>query len=270
MRRVLPSQVVTVMESLLHPFLSPNTETREGPNAQQAMPASYRGQLEAVLTLMEQVPNELITLHDREYADLIASIAAARNILKRWEMHREPDLIPIPGLSSLNPVVVIHHALARCPDQFPSPGTSELAFLLPDDRRENLRLDISTANRALATGEWKVATVLAGSSVEALLLWALQQQSASIVTSTVSTLVGTSLQRRPPADLERWPLHEYIEVAAALGVISSDTAILARLAKDFRNLIHPGRAARLGQTCDRGTALSAMAAVEHVARNLTP
>jgi hypothetical protein len=270
MLRVVPSQVVTLMESLFPPFLSANTETREGPNAQQAMPASYMGQIQAVLTLIEQVPDELITLHGHEYTDLIASIAAIRSILQRWETDQRADLRPIPGLSSLNPVVVVHHALARCPDQFPSPGTAELSFLQPHDLRDNLRLDISAANRALANSEWKATTVLAGSIVEALLLWALQQQSPSKVTSTASDLVGTSLQQKPPADLERWQLHEYIEVAAALRIIRSDTANQARLAKDFRNLIHPGRAARLGQTCDRGTALSAVAAIEHVVRDLTP
>ena len=47
-------------------------------------------------------------------------------------------------------------------------------------------------------------------------------------------------------------------------------ATQTRLAKDFRNLIHPGRAQRQGQTCDRATALSAVAAVEHIVRCLTP
>jgi hypothetical protein len=51
---------------------------------------------------------------------------------------------------------------------------------------------------------------------------------------------------------------------------ADDTAQQARLGKDFRNLIHPGRASRLGKICDRGTALSALAAVEHVVRDLTP
>jgi hypothetical protein len=181
------------------------------------------------------VPHELITLQGRDYADFIAGIAAARSILKRWETHHEPDFIPLPGLSPFNPVVVMHHALARCPDQFPSPGTPELTFLQPDDLRDNLRLDISTANRALADGAWKAATVLAGSIVEASLLWGLQRQHASTVTGTASGLVGTTLRHRPPADLERWPLHEFIGVSAVLGLISSDTVAQAKLAKNFRN-----------------------------------
>ena len=89
----------------------------------------------------------------------------------------------------------------------------------------------------------------------------------------VAALVGSkTLKGNPGADLEGpgWHLHEYVEVAAHLGVIKPETATLVRLAKDFRNLIHPGRAVRLGQNCDRATALGALAAVEAVARDLTP
>jgi hypothetical protein len=75
---------------------------------------------------------------------------------------------------------------------------------------------------------------------------------------------------QPSADLERWDLHDYIEVAAELAVINPDTATQSRLAKDYRNLIHPGRTLRLGQKCDRATALSAVAGVEYVVRDLTP
>jgi hypothetical protein len=64
-------------------------------------------------------------------------------------------------------------------------------------------------------------------------------------------------------------LHQFIEVAADLGVLKPDTCSAARLAQNFRNLIHPGRAARLAQTCDRATAHSAVGALLHVIRDLT-
>jgi hypothetical protein len=63
--------------------------------------------------------------------------------------------------------------------------------------------------------------------------------------------------------------HQFIEVAAQLDLLTPDTCNAARLAKNFRNLIHPGRAARLAQTCDRVTAYSAIGALEHVIRDLT-
>jgi ribosomal protein L30E len=44
---------------------------------------------------------------------------------------------------------------------------------------------------------------------------------------------------------------------------------LAALAELVEAVPHSGRAARLGQTCDRGTALAAIAAVEFVVQDLT-
>ena len=113
MPRVVPSQVVTVMESLLPPFLSSDNESCEGPNAQQVMPSSYMGQLEAVLALIEQVPEQLITLDGPECTNLTASIAAVRIILKKWVANDRPSLSPIPGLSSLNPVSVTAGQLSQ-------------------------------------------------------------------------------------------------------------------------------------------------------------
>jgi hypothetical protein len=89
----------------------------------------------------------------------------------------------------------------------------------------------------------------------------------------VSALVrAKTLKSDPGSNLEGpgWHLHEYVEVAAHLGIVKTDTASQVRLAKDARNLVHPGRATRLQQKCDRGTALTALAAVEAVVRDLTP
>ena len=118
--------------------------------------------------------------------------------------------------------------------------------------------------------------MLAGSALEALLLWVLQERGKTkpgVVQAAVAALAGAkTLKGNPGADLEGpgWHLHEYVEVAAHLGVIKPKTATLVRLAKDFRNLIHPGRAARLGQKCDQGTALAALGAMQAVARDLSP
>jgi hypothetical protein len=171
----------------------------------------------------------------------------------------------------MNPVQLLYQTLKRCPDAAPSPATTELLFITDGALRAELRLDISTANQAMTNGEWKPATVLAGSVVEALLLWALQQATPSdLQTAITSAVTKGAIPRPPQGRLERWDLSEYIAVAEELTRINGDTATQARLAKDFRNLIHPGRAQRLAQVCDRGTALAALAAVEMVVRCLTP
>lgn len=159
--------------------------------------------------------------------------------------------------------------MAACPDEAPAPGTTELSFITDSDLRESIRLDISGGYGALAQGEWKGATVLAGSAVEALLLWALQNHQKTRP-GDITAAVAATLKANPGTDLEApsWHLHQYVTVAAHLKIIKPDTAKAGDLAKDARNLVHPGRSARLGQKCDRGTALSALAAVEAVARDL--
>jgi hypothetical protein len=147
-------------------------------------------------------------------------------------------------------------------------------FITDADLRESIRLDISAANRDAANGEWKGATVLAGSASEAMLLWAIrdaESRANGTISSAITALLAAGmLPQRPDSNAERWTFTELIEVARQVAVIEEDTATQTRLCKDFRNLIHPGRAARLGQVCDRGTALSALAAVELVARDLKP
>jgi hypothetical protein len=126
-------------------------------------------------------------------------------------------------------------------------------------------LDIGSVESAFSNGEWKAATVLAGSVVEALLLWALLEQNPANVSAAAA-----KLKLKVPSNPEEWVLYQFIEIAGELKLIGTETAMQCRLAKDYRNLIHPGRAQRLGQACNRGTALSAVAAVEHVVNDLTP
>lgn len=180
----------------------------------------------------------------------------------------------VPEYRGFSTIFLLRAALAKCPDESPTPATVGLTFITDGPLRDNIRRDISAANQDLANGEYKGATVLGGSATEALLLYAIQEaekQRSGTVPQTVSSLLVTAtLPRRPDSNPERWALAELIEVAFELRLIRPDAAQQARLAKDFRNLIHPGRAARLGQVCDRATALSALAAIEHVVRDLTP
>jgi hypothetical protein len=145
-----------------------------------------------------------------------------------------------------------------------------LPFIQDADFRESIRLDISAAGDALAGSHWKGATVLAGAAVEALLLWAIQQIDPGRVADAARVCIAAgSFSQSPGTPPERWTFSDYIAIARELALITPNTATQANLAKDRRNLIHPGRAQRLGQPCDRATALVALAAVEFVARDLT-
>jgi hypothetical protein len=58
------------------------------------------------------------------------------------------------------------------------------------------------------------------------------------------------------------------KIAAQLNFLCSNTVTEARQCKDFRNLIHPGRVLAAEAECNRGTAFSAVAALDFVVIDL--
>ena len=152
---------------------------------------------------------------------------------------------------------MIRSVLAKCHDENRPKVHAELKFIADADLRESIRLDIAAAERALQHSEWKAATVLAGAAIEALLHWRLSQMQ----TSRLESAPRSPRRGRKVSDLDEWVLNDMILVAEDLAVLSKHAATAALLAKDYRNLIHPGRAARLSQRCTRATAFSALGAM---------
>jgi len=106
---------------------------------------------------------------------------------------------------------------------------------------------------------------MAGAVLESLLLWAVSKYTEA---QRAAAITAQKLENLDAAHPEAWGLGKYIPVAQHLEAISSSTAQQARLAQNFRNLIHPGRQIRLQMKCDRGTARSALAAVDLTIRDL--
>jgi hypothetical protein len=261
MASIVPSQVVHFIDQL---FPQAGTQ-KEGDKF-----VLYRGnsmQMAALLALIDRIPGELIDLDGAQYCEFLSCQAALHDTIKTWET-QDKSLSYVSGLPRLNPITLIRRALAKCPDSHPAPSTPGLEFIPDPEYRASLRDDLSQTNKALLNGEWKAATVLAGSLVEALLLSQLHQSESTRISEAVLKLRTDGKLKGPEKALEEWHLSEYIEVALQLGLVTEDSAKQARLAKDFRNLIHPGREIRKNQSCNRGTALTAVAAVEHVIQDL--
>ena len=272
MRTVVPSQVVAHIDARM-----PNAaaEHEGGPSYELAI--DHAGVVRGVLALVDAIPPHLVTLDQDKYAGFVEATEVLRAAVDVWTIanNRHHKIGKLFGTRPpRNALTIVREALSKCRDEAPHPATAELAFVTDAALREALRTDASAANQALGNGEWKAATVLAGSVVEALLLWALDEHEAqnpgTVETAANAVVASGMLKAAPPADFNQWVLAQLIAVAEEAKLISKETASQSRLAKDFRNLIHPGRSKRLGQACDRGTALSAVAAVEHVARDLTP
>ncbi len=255
MSRVVPSQVVEIINSLF-PFTSTQ---REGESI--SLDFSSAESLAGIAHLIDQIPPELIHLKDADYINFIINVEAIRSAVKSFEQRGNVNPLKfLPGFNRLNPVTIVRRALEMCPDEFPSRSVTELLFISDIDLRDSIRMDISTAEQAFRNGAWKASTVLAGSAIEALLLWRLKQEDPK------------NLQNKTAIDanqLDGMDLHRLIEASKTMGIIKPGTFTLALLAKGFRNLIHPGRSIRLGEICNRGTAYTALAALEHVVNDLS-
>lgn len=261
MPRVVPSQVLRFIDQVF-----PWAKERSQGNA-HALNISQAGQAAGLLDLVGKIPDELLIMGDESYSEFVCAVAAIREKLLFWQnltrVNTDTSVPPITGFRPVSPVVLIRDALAKCPDENPSPGSIELHFVGDEVFRQSLRIDIGAVNRALASGEWKAATVLAGSSIEALLLWAIEGRPEADIKKAAETV-----PKLPNTRPDEWHLPDYIEAAERLEITTDETAKQLRIAKQFRNLIHPGRARRLAQECNRGTALSAVAGLEHVVRDL--
>jgi hypothetical protein len=235
--------------------------------------------LAALVHLIGALPSQLLPTAPDEYSELTIGSASIRSFVTRLESMDfnqisstggQLTLQPVRSRAGWSPISLIRRALENCPDSVPAPQTSDFPFISDPALRAALRLDLSEVNEAIRNRSYKSATVLAGSLVEALLLWAIEQRPAADVSTALGNLkAARRIGRNIDPDPKRWHITEYTEVALELGLILRGTAEQCRLAKDFRNLIHPGRAQRTGQACNRATALSATAAVEHVTVDLS-
>jgi hypothetical protein len=214
--------------------------------------------LAGIADLADAVPEDLITCSGRDYADLVMAIAVIRDMAHQWQGSGATKQLPM--VRGRDAPSVIRRVMAVCPDERPPAKESELLFIPDAELRDSIRIDVGGARQALANAEWKSATILAGAAIEALLHWKLGELAPAVLQSA---------DKAPQKPLNDYVLNDYINVAEGLQLIGEKTARSARLAKDFRNLIHPGRAQRLGEKCSRSTALTGLGALESVLEALS-
>ncbi len=287
--RIVPSQVVAFILKAF-PFdrqlaqLYPTMKPPEGlPKLKEAvLDMSWRAQTAALLDLLAAVPGELLILAPDAQAEFVISTSIIRDKIQEWDQNRlDARLRPTEVLGNENPVHALYRLLKACPDEAPETTTPDLQFVADVEFRASLRLDISGAHRALSHGEWKGATVLAGSVIEALLLWAIQARPPAD-SKTIFERAGAIYDAREKADGNaspsfgkyepsptRWSFAQLIGVAEQVALITKHTAKAANLTRGYRNLIHSGAAERKAVVCGIDTAHSALGALQATIRDLT-
>jgi hypothetical protein len=189
MPKVVPSQVVGFIDHLF-------PDIRTIPKF--PIYSGHAAGLSAIVSLADDIPDELITISGEDYSDLVHALESLGHSVDRWNARGGDE--PPSYIKNKSPVAIVREMLSMCPDASPSPATNDLAFIQDLALRSTIRLDLSTASSALHNGEWKAATVLAGSVVEALLLSAIQANSSRL--STLATI--------PSGVPESWNLHGLI------------------------------------------------------------
>jgi hypothetical protein len=241
MPRIVPSQVVAAIDRLFG--VSRNELNLE------MIKFPLRDNVRTLLSLLRQVPDELITVAFADYTEFLQFQSALTSALSVWDVGGQGP--PVTNVNGKDPVERIRRILAVCPDETPPPYP-DLAFISDDAARANVQQDIQAAWVDFRSHEWRGATVFAAAAAEALLFWALKRRA----------------DVQQPEQLDKQHLREYISQAERLGVIVKATADQALLATDARNLIHAGKMARTGLTCTKATALTSLAALEAVLGDL--
>jgi hypothetical protein len=266
MQRVLPRQVIDFLD---HTF--PDFSTNEAPlSGSEPLGRADHYEIDAILSLVSEIAPELIVLEWEDYVEFTVALHMLSDL--RGQTH----FTGAPSFGQINPFALLRRVLEKCPNEVPRPSTVELAFISPPSVREALRLDMSEAGEAFANGEWKAATVLAGAVMEALLLWALEKKNEADLAKALNTPTPPITVRTPKgvptspikSTLVWGDLTLYLRVAKELKLITEETFNVAHGAKDFRNLIHPGRIKREERACSRGTAFVVLGAVDLVADDL--
>lgn len=174
-----------------------------GPGSSIALRAEHCESLGIVLTVVEEISAELLPSDADDFTTFVAARGAIRSTLQQWAGGAHPGYLPIlvdlPIAGGGSPITVLYQVLGRCPEEATSPATAGLEFVQDRELREQLRRDLSGARSALNHGEFKAATVLAGSVIEALRLVATTRCARGVASGEIES----TTRAVGPRDLSR-------------------------------------------------------------------
>lgn len=225
--------------------------------------------LETLAKLLEELDEALLPQSSDDYLKFLIAKAAIQSTVRTAENTGSAGVKKVSGLKKENPVITVRRLLENCSDEAVPSGTADLPFIADTEYREQLRLDLASIDRFLNEREWKAAIVLGGSLIEAFLCYAIGDYLTSNNTTISALKSKNKVHTNANTDINKWVLNTYISVTHNLNLIKSSTKDACLLAKDYRNLIHPGVAIRKNQNCSRAGALSVAGALHAVIEDLS-
>ena len=182
--------------------------------------AEIAADLAAMVDLFDRIPGELITVSGTRQVELLSSVARIRQVASNPPRGKDLSL----RSEGLTVIGLIKRALAECPDEAPGSHVGGLEFISDPDYRRILRLDMGSASSAVVNGEWKAATVISGSVIEALLLWTLSLKQngdeAGLRAAIEQVSADPKAKCKKVVEVEKWGLWQYIAVSRQLDIIA--------------------------------------------------
>ncbi len=238
--RVLPSEVVQGIELLIGAKSTDIDDRR--------LKSHYLAEVNSILTLVNDVPTELVDLPFNDYLELTQCRSALAAAAGGWVVGDVQRVAKAVG--GKDAVERIRLLMKRCQDKLPPPEP-ELPFVDEDDRPDIQSL-MTTAWRNFETHDWLGSTTFGGAAMEAVILWALKKTKPNVP------------RKKHLDDLY---LHDLIAESLKANLISKETGALAIQTKEARNFIHAGKVAREGP-CTKASALTALAGLYRVIQDL--
>lgn len=133
-------------------------------------------------------------------------------------------------------IATLELALEGMEEVSPVTSAPDLSFIASEELRAMVWQDYEEILKCHATRSWKGAILLTGSCLEGILLDLVLGDRESACSSASA----------PRDDPDRWNLADLVSVCEELGKINAGQVSLSGAVREYRNLIHPGRALRVG------------------------
>lgn len=269
MPRITP---VRIVEAIKDQYDDVTAKQLRGETVQWQLGIKNSGSIAYIAGLCKELnPNDWIP-DEADFVVYKQCVAYLEDALAHWHSNDANHYLASIKINDrfIGVLSALRGVLERCPAEPVAAAIGELAFVTDPALRDDLGRDIEEARRALGNREWKSATVVAGSVVEGLLLWALDTKTPAERQAAWTRVAAakTGWKSQPPAALDDWTLYQFVALAAELQLLDPETAKQADLARDFRNYIHPGKVRTQGKRCDEPMAFTAVAAVMSIVRDL--
>ncbi|KJC57524.1 hypothetical protein UP10_28505 [Bradyrhizobium sp. LTSPM299] len=172
---------------------------RTGDIDDQRVGPQFQADVSTIISLLDQVPTELIDFGIVHYTELMKCRAVLVAAMGYWERGAQLSAAAVNGK---DPVERIKRLMQLCHDELPPPEP-ELPFIDDEARRVGIENQIAAAWASFGSRTWLGATTFAGAAMEAVLLWALQRSApekilrkrGSSISSTRPQMLNISRQK---------------------------------------------------------------------------